>query len=526
MTRPAPELLLWAFALSVPASVAALWIFGQVQALAQKRRRARAEAAQAPHERFAFAARDPAAVATDGCSNWDTLAARLSGRIPDIAERLTELRALGRSFSVSAPARDSEVRVSGSAQGEKLLIDVTGTIAAAAVHEPGGSPQDTAPPSGDEDLDDLRRIVESAPFMIWRQSASGEVIWANSAYRKLARRARVERPETTSLIAAPASLRAAHGAGPRRTAVDIPADGHGEATRCWFDHYVRDSGQDTLHFAVPADDVTKAEMNLRNFVQTLTKTFAHLSTGLAVFDKNRRLVLFNPALIDLTTLAPAWLSNRPTLAAFLDRLREKRMMPEPKNYRNWRHAMDALERQAANGTYEEIWTLPTGPTYRVTGRPHPEGAVAFLFDDISAEISLTRRFRSELELSQGVLNSLDEAIAVFSADGTLVISNAAYARLWRVDPSVSLGQINVIEATRHWQGACRPNPIWGDLRDFAGTMTERAEWIAEVEMVDGRRLACRFSPIAGGATLAGFTIAANPALMPSDPDGRRIDAVL
>jgi len=37
-------------------------------------------------------------------------------------------------------------------------------------------------------------------------------------------------------------------------------------------------------------------------------------------------------------------------------------------------------------------------------------------------------------------------------------------------------------------------------------MGERAEWSAEVRLVDGRLLTCRFSPLAGGSTLAGFSL--------------------
>jgi len=54
-------------------------------------------------------------------------------------------------------------------------------------------------------------------------------------------------------------------------------------------------------------------MAQRNFVQTLTKTFAQLSIGLAIFNRERQLVLFNPALIDLTALPADFLTGRPHL---------------------------------------------------------------------------------------------------------------------------------------------------------------------------------------------------------------------
>jgi hypothetical protein len=42
-----------------------------------------------------------------------------------------------------------------------------------------------------------------------------------------------------------------------------------------------------------------------------------------------------------------------------------------------------LEEEAASGLFEETWSLPGGQTYRVIGRPHPNGALAFMFEDIS-----------------------------------------------------------------------------------------------------------------------------------------------
>ena len=59
-------------------------------------------------------------------------------------------------------------------------------------------------------------------------------------------------------------------------------------------------------------------------------------------------------------------------------------MPEPNDYSAWRAEMQDLARAAAEGRYQETWTLPTGSIYQVTGRPHPSGAIAFLFEDISA----------------------------------------------------------------------------------------------------------------------------------------------
>ena len=363
-----------------------------------------------------------------------------------------------------------------------------------------------------DELATYRAMQSGFPVPVWRQSADGQLTWANAAYLALANRcgATGTLPKIFDLFGT-AMVSAAESVRVKAVTADngIPE---------WFDCTAQTAGSDFLFTAIPADRILTAEQKLGDFVQSLTQTFAHLSVGLAIFDRKRRLTLFNPALGDLFNLPPEFLISHPTLSQFLDLLRNRQMMPEPKNYSSWRRRMSELEAAAADGSYSETWSLVDGRTYRVTGRPHPDGAVAFLFEDITAEISLTHRFRSELETGQAVIDSLEAAIAVFSAAGYLIHSNRSYADLWQTDPSQSLEQINFLDATRCWQKSCNPTPIWADACDFAATLGERSNWTAEVHLEDGRRLCCRFESLPGGATLVGFSEPTSRVFSPQVPE--------
>ncbi len=354
------------------------------------------------------------------------------------------------------------------------------------------------------ELETLRANTSSAPFLLWRQNSDGDVIWVNRAYLDTARTVLGKKHATWPLpVLFPSlSVLAAPKASESRR---IAVQGNGGDQDAWYDCHITTVGDDILCTAIPADEAVRSENRRREFTQTLTKTFAELAIGLAIFDRSRRLVLFNPALMDLTNLPSDFLTSRPSLVGFLDRLRENRVMPEPRDYRSWRASIVELEAAAADGTYSETWSLPDGQTYHVTGRPHPDGAVALLFEDISAEMALTRHFRTELELSQSVLDTLDDAVAVFSSAGDLTISNQAYRDLWQVDPENSLVG-DITEATRVWHERAAPTPIWGDFREFAQQGAEREEWTAFVSLRDGRKLHCRFTPQKGGATMAVFRI--------------------
>lgn len=354
------------------------------------------------------------------------------------------------------------------------------------------------------ELETLRANTSAAPFLLWRQNTDGEVTWVNQSYlnhtQSLAKTEEISWPLPV-IFPSLRNLQPPLKSEARRLALPTTDEEQEE----WFDCHISPVGKEILCTAIPANEAVRSEKRRREFTQTLTKTFAELAIGLTIFDRSRHLVLFNPAILDLTNLSTEFLTSRPSLISFLDRLRENRVMPEPRDYTVWREAIAQLEAAAVDGTYSETWSLPDGQTYHVTGRPHPDGAVALLFEDISAEMSLTRHFRLELEQAQSAIDALEDAVAVFSRAGDMTLSNSAYRKLWNIEQDAFLiGDIT--EETRRWHELTTPTPIWGDFREFAHTEQEREEWSETVSLRDGRRILCRFLPQKSGATMAVFRL--------------------
>ncbi|MEO8241646.1 MAG: PAS-domain containing protein [bacterium] len=407
------------------------------------------------------------------------------------------------------PAEGSLTLASVPDQGAPMILqaEVRGGLTRLSLVDPDSDAQAQgqdlmAVRAMNDELEFLRTAVAHVPVLIWRERLDGDVIWANSAY--LLRVGDIggtgqdltwPLPRLFERVASSQNL-----IGQRQK---LALNGGRVA---WYDLAVTGEGDARLFFALPADVAVQAETGLRDFMQTLTKTFAHLHVGLAIFDQQRQLQLFNPALLDLTGLPVDFLSMRPSLLSVLDAMRDRNMIPEPKDYRGWRRQLVELEKAAASGLYEETWSLPGGQTYRVIGRPHPNGAIALMIEDISGETLRTRRYRADLELGQSVIDHVDEAIAVFSEAGQLVMSNAAYAPIWGNDPSVSLDDASLRNLCAQWRRQSAPSTVWNDLEDFAANQGDRAAWRAEARLLDGRLIDCRFAPLSGGATLTGFCI--------------------
>lgn len=422
---------------------------------------------------------------------WDRLRAALEPRFPGLESALLRLPAEGAILLTASHG--------AGARRQVLRLELLGGLTRLRLATPqaGPAPSVEAFCCLNDEATDLREMLKAAPLPIWREASGGEVIWANADYLRLA----TERLQPGDELGWPLPILFPPESTTRsgRQRLDRTAGG-----AHWFDMTHCDVGDSRVCYALPADALQKAETGLRDFMQTLARTFAHLPVGLAIFDGQRQLNLFNPAFLDLTGLPVDFLSGRPRLAAVLDALRDRNMIPEPRDYRAWRKRLAELERTGVAETHDETWSLPGGQTYRVSARPHSDGGVALMIEDISTEMTRTRRYRADLELGQSVVDALGEGIAVFSASGQLVMSNDAYGQLWGHDPSQRLAEADVTALSAHWRGMAPPTPVWHRIEEFVSAGGERADWVSEVRLSDGRLIACRAAPLAGGATLVAF----------------------
>lgn len=451
-------------------------------------------------------------------TDWARLSVLLEPRFPGLDAWIFELADLGEMERVSSDGtsllradwQDGVARITLSSTGEEDAEIGPDKYVVAALNR---------------ELDTLRAATDRTPFPIWQEDASGTVTWCNRAYLDLA--GSISDASTSQgwpparVFSVPSAEENAEVEARSETLALTP---DGEDIRHWFTVQSRLNGDGQICTAVPADDLVKAEASRDEFVTTLSKTFASLPIGLAIFNRSRELAMFNPSLMELTTLPVDFLVSKPSLAAFLDRLREMQMMPEPKDYKSWRQRISDLVDAARNGTYEESWTLPGGQTYRVSGRPHPDGAVAFLFEDISAEIGLARRYRAEIETARATLDALPSAVAVFSTAGVMTLSNTQYATMWDPSDNAEVASMSIFDALDLWRDSSLPSGVWDEIRGAVGHSGPRKPAEGHVSLKDGRSLHCRVVPLPRGFTMIEFAPTTNAGTVEGDDGFARFPA--
>jgi PAS domain-containing protein len=422
----------------------------------------------------------------DHMEAWAELRDWLSARFDGLPTSLSDLPdQLQIQFQAGGSAPKSILKLHRSGKRTRITLSDTSTPSAAIWHAALKSVQNG---------EDVGFVLSTAPDPIWRTQADGKIVWQNRACDRIL-------DENGDL---PKTDREASSANAHSPAVISLLDPKTK-DNLWFELRTFKTKDDYIHFATEITQIVKAETVQREFVQTLTKTFASLTIGLAIFDKDRRLALFNPALVDLTNLPATFLSLKPELMHFFDQLRERQVMPEPKNYASWRVQIRDAVRQANDGLYQEMWTLPNSLTYRVTGRSHPNGAVAFLFEDISAEVTLTRRFRTQIELRQSILDGLADAVAVIGSNNLVLFCNKPCCLLLDVDPDSSFMDMSLRDLLSICQERFGKSPAW-DAFDQAVSVPSQEAFKIALPLDEDRKIICQSKPLTGGARLLTFCV--------------------
>lgn len=349
-------------------------------------------------------------------------------------------------------------------------------------------------------------LADRLPEPAWILDAEGALVWANRAWLEAAEAGSVEEARKTDkafdrgtdALAAEARQMHARREGFRWVTVK----GQRRAYRVSAEPL-----SDGEIFAV-AQDVTEAEETrevLRRHAAAHDETLNHLADGVAIFGPERRLTYHNTAFQTVWDLDPAWLAERPTHGELLDRLRQRRLLPETADYAGFK-ARELEFYGSSEVAPDDLWSLPDGRTLRLVRQPHPLGGLLLLFSDITDELKLRAQYNALIQVQRATLDKLNDAVAVFGSDGRLRLHNEAFEKLWGVNAQA-------LQDGGDFDGVatlCRPllhDPaLWSELKARVADPDPQARIAisGEAKTSDRRTFAYQTRPLPDGATLVAF----------------------
>ncbi|MBW8816109.1 MAG: PAS-domain containing protein [Caulobacterales bacterium] len=423
---------------------------------------------------------------------------------PDHARRMRGLFERGEpcAFEVKGPA--GVVTVEGRAAGALAWLRVSATLG-----EDQGLP--TAPR--------FAAFLNSRISPAWISAADGSPVWVNAAWLKAVDAASLDEAAQRGAAfdrGADALASEAANLGQRREALRwLSLDGRRRAFQ------ITAQPLEGGGVGVWTDDLTELEEareDTKRNVEAHDETLNRLDDAVVIFDRAKRLSFHNTAFAELWGLEPAWLTERPTHGEVLDRLRQRRRLPETADYAKWKAA--ELDRYGQlEAAPDDMWSLPDGRTLRVVRQPHPMGGLLLLFADITGELKMKSQFNALIQVQQATLDKLSDAVAVFGSDGRLRLHNESFERFWNLTPLQ-------IEAAGDFEGVvelCVPKlHDMGFWRELKGRVADpdpaaRMPITGEAQTSDNRTVEYRTRPLPDGATLIAFT---------DVTDARRLESAL
>ncbi|RBP08681.1 signal transduction histidine kinase [Roseiarcus fermentans] len=349
-----------------------------------------------------------------------------------------------------------------------------------------------------------RRALEEAGVLAWGRDAEGRMLWCNAPYARA-----VEAPDEIAAVDQGADLfdpgvRREAAAALRQSGVwrrRVAAVVGGQRRTFEVAEVGVPQGSAGVAYDVSEAAALRAEMERNE--EDYARTIDRLSTGVAIFDKSKRLTFHNAAYSQMWSLEPAFLDTHPTDGEILDRLRTTRRLPEQVDFRDWKAKL--MEAYQALEPSEFVWYLPDGRALRVVTSPNPKGGVTYLFDDATQSYALASQVTALTHVQGETLDALKEGVAVFGADGRMKLFNPVFAEVWRIDPARLSDHPHVDAIAGGFRALCRDPAQWDELRGMVvGLHEHRATLAARLERIDDLTFDCAALPLPDGATLLTF----------------------
>jgi signal transduction histidine kinase len=468
---------------------------------------------QAPTARYLFGAAGPESFVPGALTmlgpaaqSFAAISARLGpGSATALDLAVAKLRQEGTAFNLSASLSDGRgsLDISG-----RRLVSPNGEILGDAVWFSDAG----ARVGAERERDALRVLVDALPFPIWRRRGPDfRLVDCNRAYaaavdatpdhaisdaRELAGAAAARALASKARAGGSVASENRHVviSGSRRwlELIEIPLAGPGQADG------------ELLGFARDLTDLEAVQSELQRHIAAHATVLENIAVAIAIYGPDRRLSFFNTAFAQLWQLEEDWLSTHPPVEEVMERLRERRRLPEVADFRAFRRQLLAQFTSLIT-PHEELMHLPDERTLRLVVSPHPFGGLTFAYEDVTDRLALERSYNTLIQVQRETLDHLYEGIAVFGSDGRLKLWNPAYAKLWDLPPENLGGEPHVAEITEKMRGFFDEGRDWAGLKArIIARLTADTPASTRLERSDGSVLQAVTVPLPDGNVLLSY----------------------
>lgn len=155
------------------------------------------------------------------------------------------------------------------------------------------------------------------------------------------------------------------------------------------------------------------------------------SHAIAFYSNDRRLVFYNDVFVKLWSFDANWLDTKPLYDEIIDYLIKNNLLNPVDISKYYQDQIKIF--YSLMEAHNEFLYLADGRAIRVIIVPNNLGGLLFNYEDITNRLEIERSYNRSLKITKSIINTMKEAVIIFSENSRLHLYNDNYIKLWAFD---------------------------------------------------------------------------------------------
>lgn len=423
----------------------------------------------------------------------------------DLTEYLAKLIQNGEEFKFIAQTKNSrKLEMRGSRKIiSKVESIVLWCVDATEISSEFGHLREAASQAVNS-MDNVLEMLNALPVPVWRRDKDLRIMYCNNAYANALGKS-ISEIISGNIPFVPGSLfgqghslaENAKKCNKSQTVIQHVTVG---GARKQFSIHECYSQNGLIGYALDITNAEKLASQLDKLITSNCEVLNGISSSIAIYDNNMKLIFFNNAFQCTMKLESGWLHSRPTYGEVLDELRNSRRLPEVADFQAFKKDQLALFKSVIEPV-QTMLHLPNGKSLRQMIAPYTAGGLVFIIEDVTNSLLLQRKNDTLMAVQKETIDHLYEGIIVCGSDNRVKIMNKSLADIWSVDlnefksKEMHLSELlDRIEAQLDYDGE------WNKFKEYAiSNLTDRMPKTGRLTKKNGSIILFSYVPLPDGA---------------------------
>lgn len=442
----------------------------------------------------------------------DILAAVEKQDSEELSFMFNKLKKTGSSFEVIVNVIDSDLRIELS--GSKIVINGIETFSlwcADVTHvNLLMSSMDEKVLASEKIVKDLTEILDELPIPIWKRDKNLKIVYCNRNYAD-SLDISTDKVLANNIPLVPGNLfgqghSLAENAKKCNRNQSISQSVVVKGVRKKLCVHENHAAANLIGFAT---DMTMEENLANDLDKVITANYdvlENLSTAIAIFGENTKIMFFNSAYQKLMKFESMWLHSKPTYGEILDECRNNRQLPEHADFQSFKKSQLALF-TSVMAPSQELMHLPNGKTLRVLVAPYPLGGLLMMYEDVTDSLVLQRKNNTLLAVQKETIDHLHEGVIVYGSDNRFKIVNDSILKIWNVKDKTpaDMKGIHLSEMLEYIKDMIDYGSDWSEFRENTiSNFTDRIAKTGKMVRKDNSVVMFSYIPLPDGAHMLSY----------------------